>query len=399
MKKFGAIVAAVLMLVTTFAMTVSAGPHGIIENPAITVPNANPVVDGVVNGNEGWSTAALMNAETLGYYWRQNPLTSDGNLLFAWSDDGLYYAAKIKEGLSAVNEITGEDVTGINDFIYCTGEDWIDVNADDPSDHYGYDGDVFGLMLDPQGLTKAEYDQMPGGLLGNGFGSDYSAWYLVGLFEGDQAKMYRQKVNSGDITDKVKLAGRRTADGWEFEAMIPWDIIIDDIKAVSFDEVSLTKEDILKDTGVIRAAGMYQDRFNDEEAGEVATWGRYVTAPTTQFDGTPGNMGSGDTVMALGITLLVDNSGKPEVNPGPDSDNNTPDGDQTEVVTDEQGNAVTDASGNKVTQKVNKNTTKKATNGSSTGGNAAQTFDMGIAIAIGALATSGIGIVAAKKRR
>ena len=53
---------------------------------------------------------------------------------------------------------------------------------------------------------------------------------------------------------------------------------------------------------------MYQDRFYDAEAGETATWGRYVTAPTTQFDGTPGNMGSGDTVQSLGITLVVSDS-------------------------------------------------------------------------------------------
>ena len=417
MKKFSVIIATVLVLAMTFAMTVSAGPNEIIENPAITVPNSAPVLDGVINGDEGWSTAALMNAETCGYYWKQNPLTSDGNLFFAWDNDGLYFAGRFVEGLSAVNELTGEDVTGQNEFIYSTDVDWIDVSADDPSFHYGYDGDVFGLMLDPQGMTKADVDSGAyGGLLGNGFASDYTPWYLVGLFEGDVAKMYRQKVNPGDITDSVTVKGHKTADGWEFEAKLSWDIIIADIEAISYGDVVLTKDDIIMNTGVIKAAGMYQDRFNDPEAGEVATWGRYITAPTTEVDGTPGNKGSGDLVKSCGLTLVVSNEVKGPVSdetttaPTTDtttaaavgSDDTTADEADTsyEDVTDENGNVVTDASGNKVTQKVTvKTTTKEATTGTSTGGNAAQTFDIGIAVALGTLAASGIGFVATKKRK
>ena len=396
MKKFSAILACVLVLVMTLAMTVSAGPHGVVENDPVTVPTGTPTVDGTVGNNEGWSTAALMNAETCGYFWRQNPLTSDGQILFAVDEEGFYYAGKITENLHAVNEITGEEVIDTNYFIYSTDEDWIDVDASDPSFHYGYDGDVFGLLIDPLG-QMLEY----------GFTNDYTPWYLIGLFEGDQAKMYRQKVNSGDITDQVKVAGHATANGWEFEAMIPWDIIIADIEAITYGDVVLTVDQLIADGAQHKVAGMYQDRFMDEEAGEVATWGRFVTVPTSQADGTPGHMGSGDVVQSCGITLNVSNALK-----GPSADDTTTaadgndtttaasdGGDDTEVVTDASGNAVTDASGNKVTQKVNKTTTKKATTGTSTGGNAAQTFDIGIAVALGALATSGIGFVATKKRK
>ncbi len=397
MKKFSAILVCVLMLAMTLATTVSAGPHGVIENPPITVPTGAPTIDGVVNGDEGWSTAALMNAETCGYFWRQNPLTSDGNILFSVDKDGFYFAGKIVEGLQAQNEITGEDVTGLNQFIYSTGEDWIDVDSTDPTFHYGYDGDVFALLFDPLG-RMLEY----------GFNSDYTPWYMIGLFEGDQAKMYRQKVNAGDITDKVKVAGHATANGWEFEAMIPWDIIIADIEAITYGDVVLTVDELIADGAQHKVAGMYQDRFNDEEAGEVATWGRFVTVPTNLADGTPGHMGSGDTVMSCGITLNISNTLKgPSADDSGNADESTTannGGDATETefvdVTDEKGNVVTDASGNKVTQKVTvKSTTKKATTGTSTGGNAAQTFDIGIAVALGALATSGIGFVATKKRK
>ncbi len=395
MKKFSAILVCVLMLAMTFAMTVSAGPEGVIENDPITVPTGTPTVDGTVGNNEGWSTAALMNAETCGYFWRQNPLTSDGQIMFAVDDNGFYFAGKIQENLHAVNAITGEEVIDTNYFIYSTGEDWIDVDAADPTQHYGYDGDVFGLLLDPLG-RMLEY----------GFNNDYTPWYLIGLFEGDQAKMYRQKVNQGDITADVKVAGHATANGWEFEAMIPWEVIIKDIEDITYGDVVLTKDELIADGAQHKAAGMYQDRFDDAEAGEVATWGRFVTVPTTQADGTAGHMGKGDVVMSCGITLNVSNalkgpSGEDTTTAAPDT-TTAPVTDETsyEDVTDSDGKVVTDEKGNKVTQKVTvKSTTKKATTGTTTGGNAAQTFDIGIAVALGALATSGIGFVATKKRK
>ncbi len=411
MKKFSAIIVCVLMLAMTFATTVSAGPHGIVENPPITVANGTPTIDGTINTDEGWSESALMNAETLGYYWRQNPLTMDGNVMFAWDDNNFYFSANVVEGLQAVNEITGDIVeAGYNQFIYSTGEDWIDKSADDPSSHYGYDGDVFGLLIDPLNVF------LEAGFTGN---ADYTPWYLVGLFEGDVAKMYRQKVNTGDITDQVNVVGKKTAEGWCFEAAIPWDIIIKDIEDISYGECVIDKEVLLADGALIKASALYQDRFDDPEAGEVSTWGRFVTAPTTLPDGQPGNMGSGDHAMSCGITLNLSKVQKgPEDNgqnggddtttgtpaPGDDTTTAAPNGSEEpetsfEDVTDEKGNAVTDNKGNKVTQKVTKSTTKKATTSKPTGGNAAQTFDIGIAVALGALATSGIGFVAAKKRK
>ena len=400
MKKFSAILVCVLVLAMTFAMTVSAGPEGIIENDPITVAHGTPTIDGNINDNEGWSISALMNAETLGYYWGQNPLTMDGNVKFAWDDNNLYFSANIIEGLSAVRVADGYVFEeGANQFNYSTGEDWIDVNTSDPTDHYGYDGDVFGLFLDPLNVFL-EY-----GYTGN---QDYTPWYLVGLFEGDVAKMYRQKINKGDITDQVQIAGHKTDKGWCFEAAIPWDIIIKDVEDMCYGEFSIDKTQLLANGALVKASCMYQDRFIDPEAGEVATFGRYITAPTTLPDGNPGHAGSGDHAMSCGITLTLSKEVK-----GPEStETTTAAADSTSAetetafvdVTDAQGNVVTDASGNKVTQKVTvkstgKTTTKKATTGTSTGGNAAQTFDIGIAVALGALATSGIGFVATKKRK
>ena len=401
MKKFIAIVATLLILVSSMATTVMAGPEGIIENPPIDVPGMSPTIDGTINENEGWSVSALMNYDTLGFYWHVNPLTMDGNVRFAWDNDNLYYCANIVDGLETHHEITGELIpAGYNQFLYSEDSDWIDVNEDDPTDHYGYDGDIFGIIIDPLSLM------LDAGFTGN---EDYTPWYLVGLFEGDVAKMYRQKVNAGDITDQVQVAGKKTAEGWMLEAAIPWDIIIKDVEDISFGECVIDKAELLKDGAYIRLGAMYHDRFNDPEAGERSTWGRFVTCPTTLATGMSGNGSSGTNVLSCGINLYLQApAGGEDTTTAAVGNDTTTAAEETETafvdVTDDKGNVVTDASGNKVTQKVTvkstgKTTTKKATTGTSTGGNAAQTFDIGVAVALGALATSGIGFVAAKKRK
>ena len=397
MKKFIAIVATLLILVSSMATTAMAGPNGIIENPPIDVPAMSPTIDGTINENEGWSVSALMNYDTLGFYWRVNPLTMDGNVRFAWDNDNLYYCAKIIDGLETHHEITGDLIpAGYNEFLYSEGEDWIDADEDNS---YGYDGDIFGIIIDPLSVM------LDAGYTGN---EDFTPWYLIGLFEGDIAKMYREKVNKGDITDQVKVAGKKTDDGWMLEAAIPWDIIIKDIEDISFGECVIDKADLLKEGAHIRLGAMYHDRFNDPEAGERSTWGRFVTCPTTLATGMSGNGSSGDNVLSCGINLYLQapQGGNDTTTAAPDSDTSGSDTTTAEPetsyvdVTDEKGNTVTDEKGNKVTQKVTvKSTTKKATTGSSTGGNAAQTFDIGIAVALGALATSGIGFVAVKKRK
>ena len=410
MKKFIAIIATMLILVSSMATVVMAGPNGIIENSPIDVPGMTPTIDGNITETEGWSVSALMNYDTLGFYWHVNPLSMDGNVRFAWDNDNLYYCANIIDGMETTHEITGDVFPeGYNQFLYSEDEDWIDVNPDDPTDHYGYDGDIFGIIIDPLSLM------LDAGFTGN---QDYTPWYLVGLFEGDVAKMYRQKINIGDITDQVQVAGHKTEKGWCLEAAIPWDIIIKDIEDISFGECVIDKAELLSDGAYIRLGAMYHDRFDDPEAGERATWGRFVTCPTTLATGMSGNGSSGDNVLSCGINLYLKAAedittvatttdtttaaADTTTAASNGADNTTADEAETsyEDVTDENGNVVTDASGNKVTQKVTvKTTTKEATTGTSTGGNAAQTFDIGIAVALGALAASGIGFVATKKRK
>ncbi len=396
MKKIITVFLIVLMM-GALSIGVFAGPEGVIENAPIDIPKIVPTIDGNITDGEGWSAEAKMDYDSLGFFWHVNPLTFKGTVRFAYDDEYFYYCADLTDGLETTHEITGEVIpAGTNEFVYSTGTDDIDLKDDGTA--FGYNGDVFGMLIDPMGIF-IDY-----GFTGN---EDNTPWYMIGLFEGDVAKMYREKVNAGDVTDRVKVAGHKTSYGWCLEAGLPWDMIIEDIEAISFGDCVVDKAELLNNKSLIRAGAMYHDRFNDPEAGEVATWGSFVTVPTTMADGTPGHMGSGTNAKSLGLTLYLENKGGSEDTTTADTTTAKPDDSTTaepetsyEEVTDEKGNVVTDDKGNKVTQKVTvKSTTKKASTGNTTGGNAAQTFDIGIAVALGALATSGIGFVATKKRK
>ncbi|MBR4881411.1 MAG: hypothetical protein IKU19_05720 [Clostridia bacterium] len=391
MKKIITVLLAILML-SALSFNVLAGPEGVIENAPIDLAKATPTVDGNINTGEGWSNEAKMDYDSLGFFWHVNPITFKGTVRFAYDDEYFYYAADLTDGLEAIHEITGDVIpAGTNEFVYSTGTDDIDLKDDGTA--FGYNGDVFGMLIDPMGIF------IDNGFTGN---EDNTPWYMIGLFEGDVAKMYREKVNAGDVTDRVKVAGHKTSQGWCLEAGIPWDMIIEDIEAISFGDCVVDKTELLNNRSLIRAGAMYHDRFNDPEAGEVATWGSFVTVPATMADGTPGYLGSGTNAKSLGLNLYLVNENQTTETTTDTTDTETTKEPETTYipVTDEDGNEVTDDKGNKVTQKVTvKSTTKKAATGTATGGNAAQTFDIGIAVALGALATSGIGFAAVKKRK
>ncbi len=382
MKKFSLVVALVLSIVMALSLTVSAGPSGITENAPIVVPNASPVIDGSIQGSaEGYSAVALMNANTLAYIWAQNPLTMDGNVFFAYDTNGIYVAANIQEGLDALTP-TGANGGEINHVTKSTGEDDIDAR-------FGWNGDVFIIAFDP---LRSLFD------LGFTANEDYAPHYCVGLFE-EGARVYRTECNDAEITDNVTIAGNMTGDdSWCFEMMIPWDVLVDDINSVAMEDI-VTAEKLQESGSLFKASAMYIDRFYDEEAEIVDTWGRFATVPKFLDDGTAGEKSSGDCIKAYGLNLFINSlPAELPVTTSPDRADEMHDTGDAVVTTApvDAGTTVADgstsaANGATTTAKQN---TNKGTNGSS-----AQTFDIGIAIALGAIATSGVGIYATKKRK
>ena len=420
----------------------------------LNCPNATPAIDGSIDASEGWSDAQYMDKTNVDGGWGGEQVVLTGNFYRAYDAEYLYIAADIS----------------IPEFAMCEGvDDWIECNLE-TGNKPGWDGDVFVFTLDP---LKSMIDY--------GLANEPAAWYCFGLFEGDVVRTYRTHVNDGEVTDIIPAAGARTETGWKFEAAIPWETICKDLDDLSYGDIILTPEDIVKEGNVINSAMIYYDRVMDPEAGERITGSRYVTICTTCPDGLPGISVTPWLSKAYGIYLKLDapvsgDTTEDTTAEAPDStdtttantsdpngttadttaaadtsnavnDGTTAAGDGTTKapettivdVTDDKGNAVTDEKGNKVTEKVtvtdtaetvivdvtddkgnvvtdnkgnkvtqkvtaknttaSKSTTKAASTGASTGGNAAQTFDIGIAVALGALAVSGVGIVSSRKKR
>ncbi len=274
----------ILIITTLFcALPVYGAKDGIEPNGPISVMKSDPLIDGMPKNNEGWSDPAVMKDSTLGYMLNDTEAGFYADTYFAVSDRGFYFAANILEGVGSYDPDDSYDSEGKNIFVPSTGED--DPSLYDEFEGTGWNGDTFMLTLDPLGR-----------MLESGFVYDHAPRYAVSLFEDGSVRMYREMVSEGEITDKVRLVGKRTDYGWCFEACIPWDIITEDIYTISFWEVALEKKQILKTGSLIRASAIYCDRYLDAK-GNIADLNHYVTAASIDD--------CGYNVTSMGIDLYV----------------------------------------------------------------------------------------------
>ncbi len=293
MKNIRFILCIILVLTMLVPTGVFAGSLDYIkQNDPVAAPKAKPTLDGVPLAEEGWSAPAKL---ARGYVKTLMDYTyvcaADADIYFAYDEGGLYYAADITE----LAEVDGEE-TG-NSFMYSRGEDWIDNEGPTAENIVGYDGDVFILALDPLGLY-----------IRNGYiaATDYTVWYCVGLFEGDEARMFRTRANTGDITDEVKVSGKATEKGWSFEAYLPWELIIADMEEYTYGRATCTVEDLIQGGAQFRSAAIYMDRFDDPEMGEVNTRGSYMTSCTYLHDGSPSHMMKGHFAGLYGLNFYIE---------------------------------------------------------------------------------------------
>ena len=184
MKKSLRILSFLMVMVMVLPMCVVASPTGTVENAEITMPMASPEIDGVIDDDGSWSEPSYLNETTAGYFWGTNPLTSSANMYFAYDENGLYFAADITDNSSP------------NGFIATT--DYDDIDNSGTTRTYGWNGDVFTLMLDPLGLFEKSPKQN-------------TAWYNVGIFEDGTVKVYRSRANEADITSEVRASGKITS--------------------------------------------------------------------------------------------------------------------------------------------------------------------------------------------
>jgi len=455
----------IVMLIAALPLSSSAVYYNLIENETIVLPEGAPTIDGTITADEGWSTSGWLDYDTHSGAWGTNPLTGTVEFNFAYTGEGVYIAAVVKEVGAAymvryydadgntaydasfmdpnagsyssapgcypefttdgdsidyylIDNNTTSAPAGVvpkNCFTYTFSGNSFQVSTgeDDIDGEFGFNGDTIGFCIDLLGSWEND------GFLGN---TDYLPMYNMGIFADGSVKVARSHYNNADITVECKTAGTLTADGAVMEVMIPWDVIVadhNDYGAIMGLSTEATVEDVTAEGALHRATINWQDRFYDEEAEVVDTWGRFITTCAQTAAGTPGHELD---VASFGLKLQMGGAG---VNPpAPDSDpvdddTTLPEGDDTTepadsdtvVVTDDKGNTVTDDKGNTVTDtKKADDTTKKAATTTKTAStkkpttstgssSAAQTFDAGIAVAIGALATSALGVVYSKKRK
>jgi len=394
MKKVAIVLCALMLLTSVFSLTVSADElfPVIEENPPVTVKKSSPTVDGVINANEGWSDKALFDYNTAGHFWAHMALTTYGDLYFAYDDDGIYFAGDITEQSVFSHADQNGDMKEYNGngFVFSTGLDDINIDFATGENEYGWNGDVFIFTVDTLGLFRDN------GFLDN---SDKTAWYCVGLFEDGTTHVFRSQFNPGEITDQVKAAAvaKSGNSGWTVEAFIPWGIIADDANTAAAGAFTVTEDQLREGGATSYAEVIYMDRFFDDAAGYADTWGRYITVATTTVTGWPGQSSSGTCISAYGLTLVNEEVAAPETDPV-DSTADSETGADSETQSGDT--TASDSNGVATTQKSGSTTTKPQSSGTkSTGGSSAQTFDAGIAVAIGALAISAIGIGYSKKRR
>ena len=291
MRLLRSVLCVALVLAMLVPVSVFAGPFDyIVENDPVATPEASPEIDGVISDNDGWSAPAKLKDGMVKYLMDYaQPCATDADIYFAYDEGGLYYAADITE-IPDIGDIS-------NTFAYSTEEDYLDLDPHSYENVVGYNGDVFILALDPLGL----YEQ-------NGYiaATDYTVWYCIGLFEGDEARMYRTRANAGEVTEGVTLEGRATETGWSFEAYLPWEMIIADMEAYTYGRATCTVEDLTQGGAQFRSAAIYMDRTDDPELGEVGTRGAYMTACAVAHDGNPSQMMKGHYAMLYGLDFYIE---------------------------------------------------------------------------------------------
>ena len=271
MKRITRLISVIMAALLILPLYAFGYPSYVVQNPDVQMPYNAPTVDGVIEQDGSWSSAAYLNDATCGHFWATNPLRSTANLYFAYDNNALYFAAEVTDPA----------------FIASTGVDNVDNSGS--SRPYGWNGDVMALMLDAQGrFETSSYQTTP--------------WYDVGIYADGSVHVYRANASAGDITSQVQAAGAVTSSGWRFEIAVPWSVIIADMRTASSNSLSTTVAAVRAKGAVSRAAAMYMDRYKN--GSSTTTWGRYITVCEKTHDGYKGTDTPGTVARAYGLNLV-----------------------------------------------------------------------------------------------
>ena len=268
--KFKRIICLVLILCMIIPLDCFAYSGSVIPNDPITMPKATPVIDGEIETNGVWSYVASMDEATTSDFWAGRGISASADLYFAYDTNGIYFAADITD----------------NDFIVSTGYDTVDGSGS--SYPYGFNGDIFAFSFDPLGrFEKSSYQ--------------ITARYNVGIYSTGATYIYRSQISESNITGLTKSQGRITANGWRFEAYIPWSIIFADAKT-AYPGISLTQSRLYASGVTSYASCMYVDRYKN--GSKTQTHSRIITVRDITYDKINGCETNGIDAKTYGLSLI-----------------------------------------------------------------------------------------------
>lgn len=252
------------------------------EMDDVCVWYSTPVLDGVIDKNDGWSDPVVLNNDTLANIStnKQNAIDMNANAYMAYDEANLYFAAEITE--------FGEDMTIDN--LLCPSDLTEAVDGGD----YGFDGDVFALTIDVLNMLSCD----PANYEKN------APFYCVGFDLDGNAAVYHSNGTADEILapEAAEAAMTRTENGWIFEARVSFETVVSDICANTgtdvneFDYYSLIYGNVDS-----KANFVYKSNRFDLEAEDVITYAEYASVADTALDGYPGYMLYGTPVKSFGI--------------------------------------------------------------------------------------------------
>lgn len=303
MKIFRSVTVLLLTLAMLMPLCASAGyytPH--LVNDPVEIKYSNVTLDADINADENWSAPAKLNHDYVKYNF-MSQCNNDIDMYFAYSEDGLYFAADIDE--FAVNNGVKTD----NTFVYSTGFDENSL-SEEGENIVGFNGDVFILALDPMGLY-----------IRNGFigATDHTIWYCVSASQNDDGSSYgriyrsRSEGIDGEITEadgvEIEVTVAEDLSNWRFEAFLSWELIISDMENKSYGKATCTPEDLYRGGTQFRAAALYQDVIYDfEQGGAPYPYNRYMTSCLYAYDGVAGYRMDGEYIRLYGLNMFISES-------------------------------------------------------------------------------------------
>lgn len=269
MKKLIFIFVSLLML-AALAIGINAGTDYIKPNPPVTVDITSPNVDGNITKTEGWSAPVYMNEDTLSWYYKKRILNIFGEVYFALDGSGFYFAADIKEDISSY-----APDSGVSDFPENISAGLVYADFEDGN---GQNGDCFTIGIDVLDIMRNN----PGADIAERY--SVSPNYGIYIYEDGNLRMYSPDGNgvNTEITDEVVAKGSATAEGWSFEAMIPWQVIIEDIEYYTKNKSKPEIDEIVSDGAVIRACVGYHDILIQD--GNKVLYNMYATTSDVKYN-------------------------------------------------------------------------------------------------------------------